>query len=162
MDYILGRMEAGLDQAAAIKEAQEQGYAEADPSADIGGGDVRLKVAILANELLGANLAAADVPTEGITGITAESIAEAAAQGKRWKLIGRGARQPDGSVTAQVASAMLDADHSLAGVSGATNAVAFDTKYLGRVTISGPGAGRTQTAYALLSDIIAMNAAAGA
>jgi homoserine dehydrogenase len=158
-NYILGRMEAGLDQASAIKEAQELGYAEADPTADIGGGDVRLKVAILANELLGADLAAADVPTSGITGLTPDDIAQAAQRGERWKLIGSGRSNPDGSLTVRVAPLALAGDHPLAGVSGATNAITFDTKYLGRVTISGPGAGRTETAYALLSDIIAIDAA---
>jgi homoserine dehydrogenase len=158
-NYILGRMEDGLGQAAAIAEAQELGYAEADPTADIGGGDVRLKVAILANELLGATLSPADVAVEGITGITPVAVTEAVDAGKRWKLIGSSRRNADGSVSARVAPTMLDADAPLAGVSGATNAVTFDTKYLGEVTILGPGAGRTETAYALLSDIIAIDAA---
>ncbi|MDR1237349.1 MAG: homoserine dehydrogenase, partial [Propionibacteriaceae bacterium] len=158
-NYILGRMEAGLDQAAAIKEAQELGFAEADPTADIGGGDVRLKVTILSNELLGARLSTGDVSVEGITGITPEAVAAATAGGKHWKLIGSGKLNADGSVSARVAPALLDAAHPLAGVSGSANAVTFDTKYLGKVTVSGPGAGRTETAYALLSDIIAIDAA---
>jgi homoserine dehydrogenase len=61
-------------------------------------------------------------------------------------------------VTAGVAPVALPLDHGLAGVSGATNAVAFTTDLLGQVTVSGPGAGRVETAYALLSDIIAMHA----
>ena len=157
-NYIFGRMESGLGLEAAIKEAQDLGYAEADPTADIGGSDVRLKVTVLANELLGAQLNSHDVPMEGITGITPEMIAEAASQGAHWKLIGAASIAEDGQVIASVAPQMLDASHPLAGISGATNAVMFDTNYLGRVTISGPGAGREETAYALLSDIIAIDA----
>jgi homoserine dehydrogenase len=156
-NYILQRMEAGLDQASAIKEAQDLGYAEADPTADIGGSDVRLKVTVLTGELLGVRLTAADIPTTGITEITPAMVAEAKAQNKSWKLIGQAARAADGSVTASVAPQMLDATHPLAAISGATNAVMFDTDFLGQVTISGPGAGRMETAYALLSDIIAID-----
>ena len=160
-NYVLGRMEAGLTQAEAIAEAQGLGYAEADPTADIGGSDVRLKVSVLVNELLGVHLDPADVPTEGITGITPEMIADAAGQGSRWKLVGRAAKAGDGTVTASVAPQMLPAAHPLAAIPGATNAVMFDTRFLGQVTIAGPGAGRTETAYALLSDIIAIDAAIG-
>jgi len=157
-NYIFGRMESGLALEDAIKEAQDLGYAEADPTADIGGSDVRLKVTVLANEVLGASLDANDVPTEGITGITAAMIAEAQAQGAHWKLIGQGRRHPDGRIEVSVGPQMLAATHPLAGISGATNAVMFDTEYLDQVTISGPGAGRKETAYALLTDIIAIDA----
>jgi homoserine dehydrogenase len=157
-NYILGRMESGLSQADAITEAQDLGYAEADPSADIGGSDVRLKVTVLTNELLGVSISPDQVITEGITAVTAEMIAEAAAEGTRWKLIGQATRAGDGTVTASVAPMMLASTHPLAGISGATNAVMFDTDFLGQVTLSGPGAGRIETAYALLSDIIAIDA----
>lgn len=157
-NYIFGRMESGLSLEAAIAEAQDLGYAEADPTADIGGSDVRLKVTVLANELLGADLDSKDVPMEGITGITPAMIADALSRGAHWKLIGAATKNADGTITASVAPAMLDSTHPLAGISGATNAVMFDTDYLGRVTISGPGAGRKETAYALLSDIIAIDA----
>ncbi|AXG81864.1 homoserine dehydrogenase [Streptomyces paludis] len=156
-NYILGRLEAGLGLADAVREAQLLGYAEADPTADIEGHDVRLKVMIMANEVLGADLRQEDVSCEGITAIGARDIEEAAAAGLRWKLVGSAVRRPDGTVAARVAPAALPADHPLAGISGATNAVAFHTDLLGTVTVSGPGAGRTETAYALLSDIIAIH-----
>ena len=156
-NYILGRMETGLSQEEAIKEAQDLGYAEADPTADIGGSDVRLKVTVLVGDLLGTQITPDQIPTEGITSITPEMVQAAAAQGKRWKLIGQGAKDEDGRVTASVAPQMLDANHPLFGISGATNAVMFDTRFLGAVTISGPGAGRMETAYALLSDIMAID-----
>ncbi|SDK00717.1 homoserine dehydrogenase [Arthrobacter cupressi] len=157
-NYVLGRMEAGLRLGEAIAEAQEHGYAEADPTADIGGSDVRLKVAILANELLGASLHPDEVDTIGIQEITSDQVAQALANGQRWKLIGEATRGTDGKITASVRPATLTADHPLAGISGATNAVSFETDLLGAVTVSGPGAGRTETAYALVSDIAAVDA----
>jgi homoserine dehydrogenase len=157
-NYVLGRMEAGLGFDEAISEAQQLGYAEADPAADIEGYDVQLKVLILANELLGAGLRLSDVQRQGISSLTAEDISQAAREGRRWKLVGSAQRNPDGTVTAGVGPVALPLDHGLAGISGATNAVSFSTDLLGPVTVSGPGAGRVETAYALLSDIIAMHA----
>ncbi|WP_026540377.1 homoserine dehydrogenase [Paenarthrobacter nicotinovorans] len=156
-NYVLGRMEAGLDFEAAISEAQELGYAEANPAADIEGYDVQLKVLILANELLDAGIELKDVKRQGITTVTPENIQKATREGRRWKLLGTARRNPDGSVTASVSPIALHLGHGLAGVSGATNAVSFDTDLLGAVTVSGPGAGRVETAYALLSDIIAIH-----
>lgn len=159
-NYVLGRMEAGLDLGEAVREAQELGYAEANPAADLEGFDVQLKVLILANELLGGKLQLKDVRREGISAITPEDIRAAASAGRRWKLIGSARRTPDGGIAASVAPRAVDVEHSLAGISGATNAVSFDTDLLGPVTVSGPGAGRIETAYALLSDIIAIHQAA--
>lgn len=156
-NYVLGRMEAGLSLAEAVAEAQALGYAEADPTADIEGSDVQLKVVILANELLGADLTTADVQRVGISVVSAEDIVAAAREGKRWKLIGSVSRNEDGSITGRVRPVALPAGHPLHGVSGATNAVTFNTGMLGDVTVSGPGAGRIETAYALLSDIIAID-----
>lgn len=156
-NYVLGRMEAGLSLDDAVAEAQELGFAEADPTADIGGSDVQLKVAILANELLGADIAPTDVPTTGIAAITSADIIAAAREGKRYKLIGSARRDADGRVVAEVAPVAVAIDHPLASIPGATNAVSFDTDLLGTVTISGPGAGRIETAYALIADIIAIH-----
>ena len=156
-NYVLGRLEAGLDFDTAIKEAQELGYAEADPTADVEGSDVQLKVVILANELLQAKLTTADVYRAGIAALTARDFREAAENGLRWRLIGSAARRPDGSIDARVTPVALPAGHLLAGLSGQTNAVTFHTDLLGAVTVSGPGAGRTETAFALLSDIFAIH-----
>ncbi|GGO96485.1 homoserine dehydrogenase [Wenjunlia tyrosinilytica] len=156
-NFVLGRMESGLDLGAAVREARSLGYAEADPTADLEGHDVRLKVAVLANELLGGALAPDDVATTGITALTPADTAKAAEQGLRWKLVGSARRTPGGGISAQVAPRALPLNHHLAGVSGAANAVSFDTDLLGPVTVSGPGAGRVETAYALLSDVIAIH-----
>ena len=157
-NYVLGRMEAGLSLQQAVAEAQELGYAEADPTADIEGSDVQLKVVILANEVLGAAITTADVERRGLSALPADAVAEAARQGRRWKLIGSARRNADGSIAASVEPVALPLEHPLAGVSGPTNAVSFDTDLLGTVTVSGPGAGRIETAYALLSDLIAIHA----
>lgn len=158
-NYVLGRMEDGLVFDEAVREAQQMGYAEADPTADIEGYDVQLKVLILANELLGAELTLADVSRVGISGLTRAELNRAKNEGRRWKLIGSARRNPDGTVSAEVAPAALPLSHGLAGVSDANNAVSFNTDLLGAVTVSGPGAGRIETAYALLSDIVAMHEA---
>lgn len=155
-NYVIGCMEEGMEFDQAVKQAQELGYAEADPTADIEGYDVRLKVAILANELLNADISVSDVGCEGISSLSADDVMTAVEGGKRWKLIGSAKREGD-RLIASVAPVLLESDHPLAGISGATNAVSFNTELLGAVTISGPGAGRIETAYALLSDIIAIH-----
>lgn len=159
-NFVLGRMEAGLGFSEAVVQAQALGYAEADPTADVEGHDVRLKVVILANELLGANLTPADVFCEGISALGSEDIAAAAGEEARWKLVGTAARTQDGRIKASVAPRRFPLDHPLAGVNGATNAISFATELLGNVTVTGPGAGRVETAYALLSDILAIHHAA--
>ncbi|OWJ98232.1 homoserine dehydrogenase [Pseudomonas sp. A46] len=156
-NFILSSMQAGLDFGDALAKAQELGYAEADPTADVEGHDVRLKVVILANELLGAKLTPNDVCCEGISKITTQDIQNAARDDARWKLIGSAQRSACGAVTASVSPQLLPISDALAGVSGATNAVTFETKLLGPVTVAGAGAGRIETAYALLSDIISIH-----
>ncbi|MGR3992030.1 homoserine dehydrogenase [Pseudomonas sp. 1121_17] len=156
-NYVLTRMQEGLSFATAVAQAQQLGYAEADPSADVDGYDVRLKVVILANELLNAKLQISDVACSGISNISAEDIATASRNGQCWKLIGAAQRQADGSVQASVAARLLPLSHPLAGISGATNAVSFTTELVGAVTVSGPGAGKIETAFALLSDIVAIH-----
>lgn len=156
-NYVLTRMQEGLSFAAAVAQAQQLGYAEADPSADVEGYDVRLKVVILANELLNAKLQISDVACSGISNISAEDIATASRNGQCWKLIGAAQCQADGSVQASVAARLLPLSHPLAGISGATNAVSFTTELVGAVTVSGPGAGKIETAFALLSDIVAIH-----
>jgi homoserine dehydrogenase len=156
-NFVLSSMEAGLSFTEAVEKAQRLGYAEADPTADVEGHDVRLKVTILANELLGAQLKPSDVTCKGITGITSQAIQDSLAANARWKLIGSASKAPDGKVSATVEPKLLPLENSLAGVGGAVNAITFKTKLLGDVTMRGPGAGRIETAYALLSDIVSIH-----
>lgn len=160
-NFVLGRMEEGLDLDSAVSEAQTLGFAEADPTADIGGSDVQLKVTILANELLGGDLDISQVQRRGITDLTVSDVSEASSRGKRWKLIGTAVKGADGVVTGTVEPRALGSDHPLHGISGATNAVTFHTDMLGAVTVSGPGAGKMETVFALLSDIVAIDKSSG-
>ena len=156
-NFVLTCMEGGLGFAEAVSKAQELGYAEADPTADVEGHDVRLKVVILANELLDAKLKVSDVTCSGISSLDLGDIEKARQDGARWKLIGAATRHADGAISASVEPRLLKHDHPLAGISGATNAVSFTCELLGAVTVSGPGAGRMETAFALLSDIISIH-----
>jgi len=152
-NFILTRMEGGMDYTAALAEAQKLGYAEAVPDADVLGWDALAKVTILANTIFGASLAPGDSPCVGITEITPEQIEAAAADSKKYKLIGRVWR--DGvTVHASVGPQLMNASHPLAGVGGATNAMTITTDTLGDVTIVGPGAGRRETGFSLLNDLI--------
>ncbi len=152
-NYILTRMEEGMTYEAALKRAQELGYAEAVPDADVLGWDALAKVTILANVVFGQSLKPFDNPCKGITDITAEDIASARQRGKRYKLIGRVWRQGD-KVKASVSPEQVDLNHPLANVPGATNALTISTDTLGDITIVGPGAGRRETGYSLLIDLL--------
>lgn len=152
-NYILTRMEEGLSYEEALKKAQDLGYAEAVPDADVLGWDALAKVTILAKVFFNAEGKPFDYPCEGITGITAASIVEAKSRERRFKLIGKVWRE--GSyVKASVAPEEVDLFHPLASVMGATNAVTITTDALEDVTVVGPGAGKEATGYSMLSDLI--------
>ena len=155
-NYILTEMEAGATYEEALAQAQEKGYAEADPTADVEGHDAAGKVVILANLLMDLPLTMEDVACEGITGLTPQDIATAREEDQRWKLIGT-VEQKDGGYTASVRPTRLPLAHPLASVSGATNAITYQTDLLGEVTLVGPGAGRIETGYALLGDMLAIH-----
>jgi len=152
-NYILTRMEEGLAYEEALKKAQELGYAEAVPDADVLGWDALAKVTILATVFFGANADPFDYPCEGITGITASAIADAKNRGKRFKLIGKVWREGD-FVKASVGPEEVDLTHPLASVLGATNAVTVTTDTLGDVTIVGAGAGKIETGFSMLNDLL--------
>jgi len=156
-NYILTRMEEGMPYDDALKKAQELGYAEADPTGDVEGLDALGKVVILSNVVLGKDIGWKDVERKGITGITKEDIENAKAEGKRWKLIGSAEVQPDGSVKAKVWPEKLPLSDPLAGVNEAINALTYHTDELGPVTIVGPGAGRRETGFSLLIDLLEIN-----
>lgn len=152
-NYMLTEMEKGMDYDKVLKVAQELGYAEADPTGDVEGYDARAKVTILANIVMGASLNINDVSCKGITQITSEDIQKAKDQNCRWKLIGT-VQNKDGKIIGSVAPEMIDLDHPLAGVMGATNALTFTTDLLGDITIVGPGAGRIETGFSILTDLL--------
>lgn len=156
-NYILTQMESGLSYDNALAQAQALGYAETDPSGDVEGWDAAGKVLILANALFGSKLTMADLEVSGITAISAADIADAKAAGLRYKLIARAA--PDGG---EVKATRLPLDDPLASVGGATNAITLETDLLGDITLIGAGAGKLETGYAILSDLLAMRRSLGA
>ncbi len=152
-NYILTQMEGGQSYADSLAEAQRLGYAEADPTADVEGWDAAGKAVILANVLMGGDLRVADVDRTGISGLSLADVEAARAAGERWKLIAR-VWQEDNVARASVRPTRLPLSHPLAGVSGAVNACTYTTDLLGDVTLIGPGAGRTETGYAVLGDLL--------
>ncbi len=155
-NYILSQMEEGMGYEEALKKAQELGYAEADPTGDVEGIDAQGKTVILSNTLMEAELELHDVEREGITGLTLEDVKEAVENGYRWKLVAQTKITEDG-VKAKVSPEKLSIDHPLANVMGPTNALTFTTDHLGEVTIIGPGAGKEETGYSLLVDLLTIN-----
>lgn len=154
-NFILTRMENGATYAAALAEAQTRGYAEADPTGDVEGYDSAGKVVILANLLMGAALTMQDVDRHGITRLTSDDVTAARVNDQRWKLVGT-VEQHGGHITASVKPVRLSLAHPLASANGVTNAITYTTDLLGDVTISGPGAGRLETGYALICDLLAI------
>ena len=154
-NYILTRMiRAGLSFDAALKEAQQNGYAEQDPTADIEGHDACRKICILSSLSFGRHVYPNQVPTEGITGVTLADVAYADACGKKIKLLGRAIRRPDGKVCAFVAPHLVDVENPLAGVEDVFNAIAVRGNAIGDVMFYGRGAGKLPTASAVVADVI--------
>lgn len=159
-NYMLTRMEReGVDFADVLREAQALGYAEADPTFDIGGFDAAHKLAILTSLAFGCEIDLDSIFIEGIESITLDDIRAASELGYRIKLLAV-AQRTDSGVEQRVHPTMIPSDSALARVDGVTNAVAVDTDLLGSVLLAGPGAGGAATASAVLSDII--DVAAGA
>ncbi len=152
-NYILTKMEDGLSYEAALKEAQELGYAEADPTSDVEGYDARYKIVILSNTIMKAPLTVEQVKCEGISHLTLDDIKRAKSEGMRWKLLAR-AKKVGEEVIASVGPECLQETDSLASIQGATNAITFDCDLSGPITLSGAGAGRIETGFSLLIDLI--------
>ncbi len=153
---ILTRMEQGFTYEEALAEAQRQGYAEADPTADVEGYDTAAKVMILAHLFMNTPLSLDEIDRSGITHLTREAIAQTRDANERWKFLGSVERAARG-VKARVGLVRLPSHHLLASVQGATNAIMYHTDVLGEVALVGPGAGRVETAFALVCDLIALH-----
>ena len=152
-NYILTAMdEQGQDFAQALKKAQELGYAEADPTADVEGIDACRKTAILADMSFGYNLDPAGIPTTGITSVAAVDLELARTLGYTVKLLGRAARTAEGCC-AFVQPHLVPLTHTLASVNGVMNACAIRGSAVGEVILCGPGAGRHPTASAVAADV---------
>ncbi len=155
-NYILTKMtDEGLSYDEVLKDAQAKGFAEADPTADVEGIDAANKLSILIALAFDKYVAPDMIPTAGITAVTAEDIREAAAQGKRIKLIGQ-ASVKDGVLSYEVKPVLLDETHPLAGVSNEFNAVYITGDMVGELMFYGKGAGPLPTGSAVCGDILAI------
>ena len=153
-NYILTRMvRAGTTFADALKEAQEKGYAEADPTADVEGVDAGRKICILADLAFGCQVDPADVPMEGISRLSLRDVKNAQRAGYRVKLLGRAVRLPGGR-TAYVAPHLIPEEQPLASVDDVFNAVLVKGDMLGDVVFYGKGAGKLPTASAVVADVV--------
>jgi len=159
-NFILSRMERGGSYADALAEAQSLGYAEADPSDDVNGADAAAKMAILATVAFGSRVTLAEVETRGITEIEPAHVAAAAALGMVVRLVGI-ATLADGAVDVRVQPAFVERSHPLAAVDGAFNAVMLQGDAIREITLEGPGAGGTETASAVVADLVSVVGTAG-
>ncbi|MBP5197965.1 MAG: homoserine dehydrogenase [Lachnospiraceae bacterium] len=154
-NYMLTKMDAlGADFDEVLKEAQANGYAEADPTADIEGYDARRKIAILSSLMMTKNVDSEKVYTEGITKITSADFEYAKAAGFKIKLLGTSEKLSDSEVAVMVAPFFIDLEHPLAMVNDVFNAVFVKGNMLGDSMYYGRGAGKLPTASAVVSDVI--------
>ena len=154
-NLILTKMlEENMSFAGALKLAQDNGFAEADPTDDIEGYDACRKISILASLAFGKHVYPEEVETEGITKITLEDAAYAAACGTKIKLLGKAALLEDGSIYAAVSPVFIKKETMLAGVSGVFNAVEYTGDKVGEILLYGRGAGKDATASAVVADIL--------
>ena len=152
-NYILSKMETeGLSFDACLKEAQRLGYAEADPTFDIGGFDTAHKLAILATLAFGSEIDAGAISVEGIERVTLADLKAADELGYRIKLLGVAQRTPHG-VEQRVHPTMVRKTSAIAQVMGVTNAVTIDADAVHELTLVGHGAGGAATASAVVADI---------
>ena len=153
-NYILTKMaQEGSDFADVLKEAQELGYAEKDPTADVEGYDACRKIAILTSLAYGQQVDYEDIYTEGITKITAEDFKYAKALGAAIKIFGT-SRKEGNKLYAMVAPQMIQADNPLYAVNDVFNAICVTGNMLGDVMFYGKGAGKEATASAVVSDVV--------
>jgi homoserine dehydrogenase len=156
-NYILTEMaRSGLSYDDALKQAQNLGYAEADPSDDVGGADAAAKMAILARLAFGTPVRLDQVPYEGIEQVRPDDIAYAKELGLSLKLLGVAERLGEDEVSVRVFPCFLYPGHPLAPIEGPFNAVMVEAPTITEITMSGPGAGGPETASAVLGDVVSV------
>ena len=154
-NYILDQMHThGVSFDAALADAQQLGYAEADPTADVEGHDAAAKAAILASLAFHTRVRLSDVSCEGISSVTSEDVAAAESMRCVIKLLAQCSVSPDGTLAVGVHPTMVPLEHPLAGIHGAYNAVFVESVNAGRLMFMGPGAGGSPTASAVLGDVV--------
>ncbi len=154
-NYILTEMvKNGLPFQTALRQAQDNGYAEANPEADIKGYDVCRKICILAALCFGRHIYPDQVPTEGIEAVTLEDISYAGRIGYKIKLLGRALQLENGKIAAYVAPHLVGDDNMVSGVEGVMNGIVVRGNAIGDVMFYGAGAGKLPTASAVVADVI--------
>lgn len=154
-NYMLTKMSnEHLDYADVLKEAQNKGYAESDPTADVGGFDAARKLAILASIAFNTRISLDDVQVEGIENVSLRDITNAAELGYAIKLLAIAKNDPEHGISVRVHPTMLPVSHPLAGVNDVYNAVFVTGDAVGEAMFMGLGAGRMPTASAVCGDII--------
>jgi len=153
-NHILSALEDGDEFVPALARMQAEGIAEADPSLDVDGWDAAAKTSALANVLMGARMTPHEVRRTGIGPDSGPIARNARAKGRRLRLAASATRRTDGGIDATVAPVELPGDDLLAGLRGQANAVVIRTDLLGEIAICQLAGNLTQTAYALLSDLI--------
>lgn len=154
-NYMLTKMsEDGLDYDAVLEDAQERGYAERNPAADVEGHDARRKIAILSSLAFGKYVDYEDVYTEGITKITSADFAYAKVLGSRIKLFGTSKKKEDGSISTMVCPVMITNEHPLFAVNDVMNAILVRGESMGDLMFYGAGAGKLPTASAVVADVV--------
>jgi len=152
-NYILTKMEIGLSYQEALDRAKKKGIAEEQSDADTKGWDAAAKIVIVANVLMGGNLKFEEVSIKGIDTVSETDIIKALKERKHWKLIAT-AKKTEKRIVASVAPEILSDQDPLSKITSSINAINFTTDILGNVMVSGPGAGKRETGYALLSDLL--------
>lgn len=155
-NYILKEMEdTGCTYQAALEKAQACGIAETNPSFDVEGWDTALKLLILTNVVMEQDKKLSDIQVEGITGLTPQDIRAAKERGKRYKLIGRAAREGE-TLHLSVRPEQLSAEHLLYHVDGKNKAVRYESDTLGELTLIGGASGTRAAAASILRDIVSV------
>ncbi|WP_203247448.1 homoserine dehydrogenase [Sporosarcina beigongshangi] len=154
-NFILTKMrEEEVSFEVALKEAQALGYAEADPTDDIGGKDAFRKLMILSGLAFGSQPDWQDVPIVGIDEVTIEGVKDAAAGNLRYRHVADIIVDDSGMLSGSVGPVLIGADHPLYSVDGVDNAIIVDTDHLGSLTLIGPGAGMYPTGSAMVGDFL--------
>lgn len=153
-NFMLTKMaQEGMPYAEVLKQAQDLGYAERNPEADVEGHDACRKISILASLVYGRQVDSEEVYTEGITELSDRDMAYAAAMGRTVKLLGT-ARKRDGEVYVMVSPVMISQDHPLYSVNGVLNGILVNGGVIGDLMFYGAGAGKLPTASAVVADMV--------
>ncbi len=154
-NFLLTEMESGATYVDALADAQARGFAEADPTDDVSGADAAAKIAILATVAFNSRVGIDDVAYRGLEIVDDADVSAARELEMVIRLVGD-ARLTDGSVEASVSPALVSRHHPLANVAGAFNAVMLQGDAIREVTLEGPGAGGTETASAVIADLVSV------